>query len=381
MTRARDAVTAPVARLLELAPAMLPSEPWTRAPLTWIGKQLDRVAAHGMRLAFNAALYPPAHEREAVYASAAPYLTDELVRDPRRFFAFLDEAPAPVAMREVGRRAIRGGVVVSRRFETAYAPYHCSDSWPTCVENTSIPMQHWMHDDGPARATVLALHGFTMGTPWIDERVLMAARWFELGYDVALPALPFHGPRCPATARYSGELFGSWDVRRANEAVRQAVHDVDLVKRWLAATTGRPVGLIGLSLGGYVAALMAGLADDLAFVVPLVPPVFLDALASSLLDVERRRTTREPPIALERLRAAWSVHSPLTYPLAVPRERVLVVGARGDRLVPPEHAYALWRHWNESAVHWMSGSHMAPFGRARLVARVRAHLDDLGLAA
>jgi hypothetical protein len=383
MTRVRTArlARASVPRVLALSPATLPVEPWTDAPFTWIGTVLDQVTARGMRLAFGGALYPSEADREAVYASTAPYLTAELASDPRRFFSFLDEAPPTVQMQEVGRRSIPGGVVVSRCFETHYVPYHRSDSWPTCAENDRVAVQHWMHRPGRPRATVLALHGFTMGTPWIDERVLMAARWFELGYDVALPALPFHGPRCPATARYSGELFGSWNMRRTNEAVRQAIHDIHLVKHWLATTSGRPVGLLGLSLGGYLAALMAGLCDDLAFVVPLVPPVFLDALACSLLDIERRAKTNEPPGPLEHLRAACAVHCPLTYSLAMPRERVLIVGARGDRLVPPEHSYALWRHWNEPAIHWVSGSHTAPFGRSRLVTRVQRHLDDLDLAA
>ncbi len=130
---------------------------------------------------------------------------------------------------------------------------------------------------------------------------------------------------------------------------------------------------MGLSLGGYIAAVMAGLSDDLAFVIPLVPPVTLDALACSLLALEGAPAT--PALGLAEVRAAYAVHSPLTYRLRVPRERVLIVGARGDHIVPPEHAYALWRHWGEPAIHWYSGSHVAPFHRRALLARIAAHLD------
>jgi len=348
--------------------------------LTWLGSAFDRIALRGMRLAFRAALRPSAAERSAARESAAPYRTEELVQEPRRFFDFLDRAPDSVAMHEERRRDVPGGAVVTRHFKTTYVPYHCSGAWVHCAENDLVKVDHWMHRLGRPRATVLALHGFTMGTAWIDAHVLMASAWFELGFDVALLALPFHGPRCPPSARYSGELFASWNLGRTNEAVRQAVHDMHLVISWLEAETGRQVGLFGLSLGGYLAALMAGLYEKLAFVIPLVPPVFLDALLSSLLALGGGRTA-DHPIPLDELREGYSIHCPLTYPLAVPRERVLIVGARGDCLVPPEHAYALWRHWGSPEVYWYSGSHTAPFRRARLLARVRQHLRALDLVA
>jgi pimeloyl-ACP methyl ester carboxylesterase len=359
-----------------LSPPVLPAQPWSDMALTWLGMALDRVALRGMRLAFDALLHPSPAEIDAARESAAPYVTNALLSDPRRFFDFLDEAPEPVPMHEGRPRERHRGVVVTRQFLTRYVPYHCSGTWPRCVENDRVTVEHWMHRPGPPRATVLALHGFTMGTPSVDAHVLMAATWFELGFDVALLALPFHGPRSPRSARYSGELFASWDVSRMNEAVRQAVQDIHVVKTWIERTTDAPVGLLGVSLGGYLAALMAGLCANLAFVVPVVPPVFLHALVCSLLALDRAAA---PPMPLEKLREGYSVHCPLTYPLAVPRERVLVVGARGDCLVPPEHAHALWQHWGTPAVHWYSGSHTAPFRRARLLTTIRRHFEALDL--
>ena len=50
-----------------------------------------------------------------------------------------------------------------------------------------------------------------------------------------------------------------------------------------------------------------------------------------------------------------------------------------DELPPPEHPTALWRHWGEPAIHWFSGSHLAPFGRGRIVRAIVSHLESLDI--
>jgi alpha-beta hydrolase superfamily lysophospholipase len=236
-----------------------------------------------------------------------------------------------------------------------------------------------VHESQPPLATVLALHGFSMGYPRIDAIALFAAQCFREGFDVALLTLPFHGPRTPSDARFSGERFAMPHVARLNEAVRQAIYEIHVVTGWLRQQTAAPVGLLGLSLGGYLASLMAGLCDDLDFVIPMVPPVCLGDLAWRFFERSRRARRGAPAYARDELRAMYRVHSPLAFPLRVPRERVLIIAGRGDRIVPPEHPHALWRHWGEPRIHWFSGSHLAPFGRDRIVAAAADHLARLGV--
>jgi Serine hydrolase (FSH1) len=349
---------------------------WLDGVLTRIGTALDRAALAGMRLAFADALHPTQRACAALGTCADPYLDPALQREPRRFFAFLDAPAGPPEARTLESRTVPGGEIVVRELESAYAPWHASDAWLRCAENARVPFQHWLHRDRPARGVVIAIHGFTMGRPWIDGRVLMAAQWFALGLDVVMPILPFHGIRAPRWARYSGEAFGSWNVGRLNEAVRQSVYDVDLVRRWLRARGGPPVGVMGLSLGGYVAALLAGLCPDLAFAVPVAAPSSLAWLPQRLFGFGRV-TPPGPPIPPAVLDAAYRVHSPLTYPLAMPRRRAFLVGGLGDGVVPPAQVHALWRHWGEPALHWFSGGHTTPFGRTQIMARIEAHLAPL----
>jgi pimeloyl-ACP methyl ester carboxylesterase len=357
-------------------------EPETRL-LTRIANVVDRAVLRGMALAFEAALLRPAEARDHLRLGARPYVSPTLERDPGQFFAFLDDDQRRLAEPSVeSRRAFAGGIVVTRRFASEYVPYHPVASWndARCVENDAIWVEHWMHVGAQRRrGTVVALHGFTMGSPVIDARVLMASRWFELGLDVALVTLPFHGRRASSRCRYSGELFASWNVGRLNEAVRQAVHDVHLVGRWLQESTGAPIGVLGVSLGGYVTALLAALRSDLAFAVPVVPAVALSDLPLRLFARSPRRGDVEPPFTRSELRRAYRVHSPLTYPLRTPRARVLIVGGCGDAVTPVSQARRLWRHWGRPKAVWFSGGHVVSFRRERVVEAIEEHLGDLGM--
>ena len=57
----------------------------------------------------------------------------------------------------------------------------------------------------------------------------------------------------------------------------------------------------------------------------------------------------------------------------------MIVAGRGDRIVPPEHPAALSRHWGEPRNHWFSGSHLAPFGRARVARAILRLLESIAM--
>ena len=57
----------------------------------------------------------------------------------------------------------------------------------------------------------------------------------------------------------------------------------------------------------------------------------------------------------------------------------MIVAGRGDRIVSPEHPSALWRQWGEPRIHWFSGSHLAPFGRRRVMRAILRHLESIGV--
>jgi dienelactone hydrolase len=353
----------------------LPLEHWGDRLLTQISGAVDGTVLQAARLAVDAVLMPRPDAIPAMRATAARFLEGELRRDPRLFLAFADEPIEPASDTCRQRRVLPGGAVLSRRFVVPYTPF--GEGSGTTEAHDTVRVEHWMHDDSRSRPTVLALHGFSMGYPRFDAVALFAGELYRSGLDVALMTLPYHGRRAPADSRFSGEQFTATDIGQLNEAMRRAAYEIQAVATWLRRHRGGPVGLIGISLGGYLASLMAALVQDLDFVVPLVPPVCIGDLAWRFFARSRHYgASREPAFSHEELRTAYRVHSPLTYRPVVDKERLLILAGRGDKIVPPEHPHALWKHWDEPSIHWFSGSHLAPFRRGRMVKLIVDHIDS-----
>jgi dienelactone hydrolase len=363
-------------RIADLEPPALPPQPWSERALTRVGQALDAGVLRAMQAVVDALLMPPPERLGELRASADRLMDPALLNDPARFFAFAEDPPRPLRVDSRLRRPLPRGAVMSRRIEIAYRDYGSESE-----RREHIPVEHWMHGPQAPRATVVALHGFTMGRPRLDALVLFAWHWYRLGLDVALVTLPHHGERTPPDARFSGQSFAVPDVGRLANAVRQAVFEIRTVMEWAREQAPAPVGLTGISLGGYLTALMAGLYDDLDFAVPMLPPVCIGDLAWRFFTRSRHYQGELPPaFSRPELRAAFRAHSPLAHPVRVPKERLMIIAGRGDRIVPPEHPSALWRHWGRPSIHWFSGGHLSPFGRQRMMGAITAHLRDLQIA-
>jgi dienelactone hydrolase len=349
---------------------------------TGVGTALDSVVMRGVSAVVERVLIPTVEDVEALRGSASAFLRSDLLEQPRGFFEFADRPVMPRAVSIHGGRDLRGGAVYRRKLQTDYRPYAAPGCEPEVEISNGDPilLEHWKHEGRQTRGTVIGLHGFAMGRPALDAVALFARQWYDRGLDVALMTLPHHGRRSGADARFSGEHFAVPHVGRLAEAVREAIYEILVVRNWLRDESDGPVGLMGLSLGGYLTSLAVGLCDDFDFAVPMVPPACMGDLAWRVF-----RTTRHgprsgaPAIGEAELRSGFRVHSPLAHSLRVPKERILIVAGRGDRVVPPEHPTALWEHWEKPPIHWFSGSHIAPFGRARVVGAISRHFEALGI--
>lgn len=304
--------------------------------------------------------------------------------DPTRFFR---EPPRGVRVhtkrgRWYPRFEPEDGVREVIRFDSPFEPVHPDQRKPYLrhERNRVAYARMIRHRQGP-RPTIVAVHGFTAEGYLINEWFFALPWFYRMGCDIVLFTLPFHGPRQTRFSPFSGHGFFAGGSARFNEAVAQSVLDFRILLDWLQHERGvEQVGVMGLSLGGFVSAMIASVEDRISFAIPNVPIISvadlvlewqpLGALMRAML-----ATSRLSPVDARRLVA---VSCPLTYRPVLPPNRLMIVGGAGDRLAPPKHSRLLWDHWQRCRMYWFPGSHSIHLDRGEYLTEMARFMIGLG---
>jgi len=270
----------------------------------------------------------------------------------------------PPPLRDVERR--KGKTFAGRRlmeyehlsFPSGFAPHEGEpgrERWLAHPQNGTAHVYVLQHRE--PRPWLVGVHGFAMGTPLVNFSGFPVRMLHEeLGLNLAFPVLPLHGPR--GVGGVSGGEVLNPDYLRMVHLFAQGVWDVRRTLAWIRAQSDQPIGLYGISLGGYVSALVAAFEAELACVVAGIPAVDFPSLASDNQPWIMRRYGDEFEVDWRLVRAVSHVVSPLAFAPAVPRERRFIYAGVADRVVKPYQPRALWRHWDEPEIHWFSGGHV-----------------------
>lgn len=226
-----------------------------------------------------------------------------------------------------------------------YFPNHISHAWVV------------RHADDRPRPWLVCIHGFAMGYPTCDFPAFRAG-WLHraLGFNLVFPVLPLHGPR--KVSKLSGDAFLSFDMQNGILGMANAVWDVRRVLDWVARQEPVMVGLYGISLGGYVTALTAGLADGLDLAIAGVPVTDFPALFAGHSPRHVRERGLEHGALGPAADEVWRVVSPMTFAPKVPHDSRFIYAGLADRMAPPEQAQRLWKHWGEPEISWYPGNHV-----------------------
>ncbi|MGR9398093.1 alpha/beta hydrolase family protein (plasmid) [Rhizobium leguminosarum] len=165
----------------------------------------------------------------------------------------------------------------------------------------------------------------------------IASFFSKRGITVVEIAMPYHFERSRPGSLHADYMLSA-NLGRTIQSVRQAVLDGRKLIRWLKREGYRDISILGMSLGSWVAGLIA--AHE-----PAVSKASLFLTAGSLADmVWTGRATRairdslEPEIDLTDLRRAWRPLNLENYAhrLARPGLALHVVLAKRDKVVLPE---------------------------------------------
>jgi hypothetical protein len=323
---------------------------------------LDEVVLAGFRMVRRASeLHVFERIEREVAAALEFYERNGWLDNPEGFFA----APPPLPDVTVREANDRGRSYQRIVFDSGYAPHPGepgAQRWRSYTANDreyALVLRH--HEPRP---WLVCVHGTAMGRAAIDLRLFRAWHLHEnLGLNVALPVLPMHGPRrrgLPKGAAFPGE-----DLLDDVHGTAQAVWDIRRLLSWIR--TQEPdsrVGLNSMSLGGYIASLVASLEDGLTCAILGVPFIDLIQLfgyhaAFAEHDPRRRTLTLAEPIG--------RMLSPLSLAPRVPPQGRFVYAGIADQVVHPRaHAVRLWEHWGRPEAVWYHGGHTG-FFRSRPV--------------
>jgi hypothetical protein len=218
---------------------------------------------------------------------------------------------------------------------------------------SSIPIHGSEHS--PVRARLWTGAEQTSGryVVGVDGVVQYHAGWFQQladhltpqGIDVLMMDAPFNFRRTPQGYR-PGQLILNGDLEHQLSVSRHAILDLWTLVESLKAK-GIEVGLVGVSFGGWMSLMTSLLAEDLAFVIALGPPVDLERLLEEGGTIVRavRRGLGNGPLSEETIRKAVRAVTPLYWTPKLDPRRIHLHAATFDRFVPTRRILELANRW------------------------------------
>ena len=211
---------------------------------------------------------------------------------------------------------------------------------------------------GGGRRAIVCVHGYMGGHIEVESRLWPVRQFLERGFDVFFITLPHHGPRMQE--RFGKPLFPE-NARYTVEGMCQSVFDVRTLVSVLRARGYEHVGLVGMSLGGYVVSLCLGVEERIAFGVPLIP---LTSFAQMSQDFEAL-VGEDAAMRARHKRAIASLCSPID-PLArrclIDPDHVMILAGKFDGVLSPHQSRTLAQHLGCELVHF-EGGHLLQRGR------------------
>ncbi len=257
-------------------------------------------------------------------------------------------------------RVMRGGVPFEHlTFNSGYEPRVSEpgrERWMGYDDNHTAHAWVMRHKNAE-RPWLVCVNGYRTGFASVDITAFRLEELHRRGLNVACYVLPLHGPRKVSTL--SGDRFFRVGYLNTIHGSAQAVWDLRRLLSWVRRQGDAPVGVYGLSLGGYATALLAAFEPELACVIAGIPATDFVRIMKRYAPPDLVEYSHQLGIGWESIERLLSVVAPLKLPPAVPVERRYIFGGLVDRIVDPTHVRDLWLHWDKPRIAWYHGCHLS----------------------
>ena len=228
-------------------------------------------------------------------------------------------------------------------------------------------------EQGIGAPTVFLLHALMSSTRHGYYRC--AERFNELGWNACFVDLPYHFSRVPR-GYWNGELAITCDLIRNAQALRQSVIELRQLMRTLRKRGCHEFGVLAMSYGGWIGALLAMVERDLRFVALMAPIVDVEHAiwqgpAARRIRHELSRATIEPSLVARHFHLSSPTHN---YP-ACDATRVLFVTGDFDCIAPAAQLEAIQQKWRGSELLRVRQGHFGHRMMPETIARLNARGD------
>lgn len=204
---------------------------------------------------------------------------------------------------------------------------------------------------------VIVLHGL-MSISTVAYRPFFRAIT-AAGASAYFLELPYHHRRTPAGS-FSGDLFYTADFEMTWHAVRQAVADIRRLTHYLHEAEAPVVGILGFSLGAWLAALAACAEPELDFALLAMPPASLnDIVWESPLGGRIRRQFEKTKWPRTVTAEFYRQIDPLTHHPLLPGDRIEIFAGSHDAIIPHKNVLALQSAWAIPRMHQYPAGHIS----------------------
>jgi dienelactone hydrolase len=224
-----------------------------------------------------------------------------------------------------------------------------------CPENNTVHAEYYC-PQAPGRYPAVIVLDITAGDQSLSRTI---STWLARNRIAALfVQMAYYGPRRPTNSKLRLIMA---DIDHSLGAIRQTVLDLRAAGAWLASRSevdSKRIGILGTSLGSFMAALAAEMDPRFGRVVVLLGG---GGVVDAYYDHPKATPYRKLYEALggtkEKLARRLAVADPLTCAAKLKERRLLMIAGKRDEIVSPAMAEALWSASGRQKIVWFDCTH------------------------